>query len=261
MFYTDAMLRNEKKNSTVLIFTGLILLLLGIIGILYLVNTQQSKAPKGAYRYFEKGTITLSDLTPTLINNQPTETFDNGTTTSSTVSNFNIQEIRPFKSFIHSSNSKLENPEIPDRIEIPSIKLVAPVVISDFNVTKIEGETFGQWIAPSRFAAGWHPDSALLGEKGNTVINGHHNEFGEVFGNLVDVKIGDLIIVSSGNQKFEFVVSNRMILAERFQSTAVRLDNARWLAKTDDIRLTLVTCYPKESNTHRLIIVARPITN
>ncbi len=50
-----------------------------------------------------------------------------------------------------------------------------------------------------------------------------------------------------------------MILQERFVDVATRLDNARWLNRTDDVRLTLVTCWPKISNTHRLILVARPL--
>jgi sortase (surface protein transpeptidase) len=49
-----------------------------------------------------------------------------------------------------------------------------------------------------------------------------------------------------------------MILAEEGQEIGVRLENARWLQPSDDERLTLVTCWPQWSNTHRLIIVARP---
>jgi len=135
------------------------------------------------------------------------------------------------------------------------------VVPADYNTLMVEGETFGQWQAPSMFAAGWHPNSALLGKRGNTVINGHHNEFGEVFGRLVDVKVGDEVYVYSRGQKYSFIIANRMILPERFQPLEVRLENARWINATDDVRLTLITCWPKETNTHRLILVARPVAN
>ncbi len=165
----------------------------------------------------------------------------------------------PGQTFIHDLlHPEYEKPKIPDKIDIPAIGLTAPIIVSDYNKTKIEGETFGQWVAPSRFAAGWHPDSALLGQSGNVVVNGHHNEFGEVFGELVDLERGDFIIVYFEGEAFTYVVSNRLILAERFQEAAVRLENARWLGRTDDTRLTLVTCWPADSNTHRLIIVARP---
>lgn len=156
-------------------------------------------------------------------------------------------------------NDTLEKPAIPDHLEIPSIGLYAPVVAADFSFTEVEGSTFGQWKAPSFYAAGWHPDSALLGEVGNTVINGHHNIYGEVFGDLVDVQEGDSIFVYAGDRKYEFVVANRMILPETFMDTTTRLENAKWLAKSNDVRLTLVTCWPWDSYTHRLILVARPV--
>jgi sortase A len=50
-----------------------------------------------------------------------------------------------------------------------------------------------------------------------------------------------------------------MILPEKYQEIDVRMDNARWILPSDDERLTLVTCWPATSNTHRLIIVARPL--
>jgi len=37
------------------------------------------------------------------------------------------------------------------------------------------------------------------------------------------------------------------------------LQNARWIMASSDERLTLVTCWPAYSNTHRLILVAKPI--
>jgi len=161
--------------------------------------------------------------------------------------------------YLHSNDSSLDNPPVPDRIEIPAIKLDAPVIAADHRYTEVEGATFGQWLAPSFFAAGWHPDSALPGEAGNTVINGHHNIDGEVFADLVDVVEGDTILVHAGERSFEYVVTNRMILPETFMDAATRLENARWLGRSDDVRLTLVTCWPLESYTHRLILVAVPV--
>lgn len=152
----------------------------------------------------------------------------------------------------------LEIPLIADKIEIPAIGLVAPVVIAEFNFTDVEGETFGQWIPSSDFNAAWHPDSALLGANGNTVINGHHNDFGEVFGELIDLESGDMVYVYAKGKKYSFIIANKMILLERGQPLDIKLANATWLGKTDDVRLTLVTCWPEKSNTHRLILVARP---
>ena len=191
------------------------------------------------------------------LNFSPTETIPVSTPTVGL-----IDRNAPKVYSVHADvKDPLESPTIPDRIVIPAIDLDAPVVSADFNTLQLEGETFGQWQAPNIYAAGWHPNSALLGKRGNTVINGHHNEYGEVFGRLVDLKVGDIVEVYSRDQKFTFIIANRMILPERFQPLSVRLENARWINATDDVRLTLITCWPKQTNTHRLILVARPVAS
>lgn len=235
------------------LIAGALLLIGGLAGMLFALNTpeQPTPTPNAATQtaMYDQSLIVPARSTPTP---QSTSTAE--------VAAAEIQTLNFDKYFVHASlKSGLENPMIPDRIVIPEIGLDAQVIVADFNSTNIEGETFGQWIAPNEFAAGWQPDSALLGSAGNTVINGHHNEFGEVFGKLVDLKVGDKIYVYSKGHQYAFIIANRMILQERFVDVATRLDNARWLNRTEDVRLTLVTCWPKISNTHRLILVARPL--
>ena len=92
------------------------------------------------------------------------------------------------------------------------------------------------------------------------MYTGHNNLYGEVFGHLEDLWVGDLILVYSGDRQFAYVIVLKMILPERFQPLAVRLTNAQWIQPSHDERLTLVTCWPYESNTHRLIIVATPLS-
>jgi len=153
----------------------------------------------------------------------------------------------------------IHNAYIPDRIVIDSIKLDAPVIIAANKSIELKDQWFEQWLAPDEFAVGWHDHSAPLGITGNTVLNGHHNEFGKVFANLVYLEDGDLIQVYSGNKSFWFEVSEMMVLNEREASIEKRMENARWIGETADDRLTLVTCWPKRSNTHRLIVVAYPV--
>ena len=146
----------------------------------------------------------------------------------------------------------------PDRIVIPAIQLDAPVLPAQLAEIEYLGVRYQQWLAPDSLAAGWHTTSATLGVAGNTVLNGHHNVHGEVFGHLVDLKPGDLIWVYSGNRPFAYRVVLTTILRERWQPAAVKLANARWIQPSTDERLTLITCWPYESNTHRLVIVALP---
>ena len=147
---------------------------------------------------------------------------------------------------------------IPRHIEIPSINLDAEIGFASLRDVEIDGKTYQQWVAPADLV-GWHYESAVLGEPGNTVLNGHHNVFGEVFKELSLVEKGDQIVIQSDYGDFYYKVASVMILPERFESSEVRLQNARWIQHSEDERLTLISCWPYESNTHRVIVVAFPI--
>ncbi len=155
----------------------------------------------------------------------------------------------------------IRNAYIPDRIVIDSIHLDAPVIIASNQSVEVKDQWFEQWNAPDEFAVGWHDHSAPLGVSGNVVLNGHHNEFGKVFANLVYLKKGDLIHLYSGSKSFWYEVSTMMVLKERDASIETRMENAQWINETEDDRLTLVTCWPKRNNTHRFIVVAYPVVN
>lgn len=151
-------------------------------------------------------------------------------------------------------------PEEPVRLVIPAIGLDAPIVPAESGVVRLMGKDFELWQAPDQFAAGWHMDSARLGEPGNTVLNGHNNIYGEVFAHLEDLKPGDTIQVYGEDYVFQYRISNLMILPEKYETLDVRSTNAQWILSSNDERLTLVSCWPYNSNTHRLIVVASPIS-
>jgi LPXTG-site transpeptidase (sortase) family protein len=150
-------------------------------------------------------------------------------------------------------------PEVPARIVIESIGLDAPVVPAPVEFETLAGKEFMKWLVPAERATGWHTTSAMLGETGNTVLNGHHNAFGEVFVTLDDVVEGDIIWVESKNSRFSYQITNKIVLPEKYEELEVRMHNAQWLLPSVDERLTLISCWPYESNTHRLIVVASPI--
>jgi sortase A len=149
-------------------------------------------------------------------------------------------------------------PAVPTRIVIPMIGLDAPVTLAASQKVSIAGKVYYQWLSPDKYASGWHTSSAYPGTPGNTVLNGHHNVFGKVFEHLVDLNIGETIDLYAGDTVFHYIVVNKMIVPERDAPIEQRLENARWLARSDDERLTLITCWPADNNTHRLIIVAIP---
>lgn len=146
----------------------------------------------------------------------------------------------------------------PIRIVIPQIDLDAPVAEIGLEAISSGGETYYQWQVPNDFIAGWHNNSARLGEVGNTVLNGHHNIYGEVFRYLIDLNEGDEIILYDNKRSYKYRVTMKELLPERNQSMETRIANAQWIAPTEDERITLVTCWPYTDNSHRLVIVAEP---
>jgi LPXTG-site transpeptidase (sortase) family protein len=152
------------------------------------------------------------------------------------------------------------SPNVPERLVIDKIGLDAPVQLANSIAVNVDGKDVVQFLVPEEFAVGWHERSAPLGVIGNTVLSGHHNAYGEVFKGLVDLEVGDTIIITSGAKQFNYIIANKMILPEKDQPLSVRLENGRWILPSKDERVTLVTCWPARSNTHRLILVAVPTT-
>lgn len=148
---------------------------------------------------------------------------------------------------------------IPERLVIPSINIDAPILPVSYKEIRVDDKVYYQWLAPQEYAAGWQDSSTMLGLPGNTVLNGHHNEYGRVFKDLVTLDIGDEVSIYSGSQEFRYQVVAKLLLPERWAPLEKRFENARWIERSTDERITLITCWPADSNTHRVIIVAMPI--
>ena len=146
----------------------------------------------------------------------------------------------------------------PTRILIPSISVDAPIRDVGLSSFDLGGDIFYQWQVPHSYAVGWHHTSATLGEPGNTVLNGHHNVFGEVFRDLDEIEIGDKIIMYDNGEAYLYTVEVKEILAERGEAIETRKTNANWIKRTTDERITLVSCWPYSDNSHRIVVVAIP---
>ena len=240
--------QGHNLATLLLISAGAILLLAGVISLLPTVSAANEAAAQGAPADFGKDTLPLRPTVTPLprarqiqITPEPALLPD----TSRPVASAPVRKPTPV-------NLVGQNPS---RIVIPAIKLDAPVETVGWHT--VDGVS--QWDVPDTFAAGWLMTSAPLGKPGNTAITGHHNVGGEVFRNLVKLQPGDRITLYADDQPFYYEVASRRILKERGQSDEVRRANARWIQSTNDERVTLITCWPYTSNTHRLVIVAKPI--
>ncbi len=146
----------------------------------------------------------------------------------------------------------------PERIVIPSVGIDTPVVPVMSNPSRIGTRWFEEWDTAS-YAAGYHEGSALLGQPGNTVISGHNNIEGAVFRYLYKVEPGDLVHIYAKGFRYDYVVVDRFLLREAGVSLEQRIQNATWILPTIDERITLVSCWPEDDNTYRVIVVAKPV--
>ncbi len=146
------------------------------------------------------------------------------------------------------------------RIVAESIKLDAPVIEVGWEVVIQNSVPVNVWKVAD-YAAGWHKNSLLPGEGGNVVLSGHHNINGEVFRYIVDLEPGDIVtLIDAAGQSYAYAVEDKFIVKDKGEPEAVRRANARWIGPFNDERLTLVTCWPYNNNTHRVIVIAKPVT-
>jgi len=146
---------------------------------------------------------------------------------------------------------------LPTRLVLPSLNVDSPVVEVGWKTSVQNGQLVSEWEVAD-YAVGFLKTTALPGAPGNTVMAGHNNINGEVFKNLIDLKVGDDVFVYVDQTAYRFVVTQKLLLKEYGVPMEQRLQNAQWIAPTNDTRLTLVSCWPYTSNTYRVIIVATP---
>jgi LPXTG-site transpeptidase (sortase) family protein len=147
---------------------------------------------------------------------------------------------------------------VPDRILIDKLKvdaIIEPVGPSNKKV----GKKAVEWAAPNNKNVGWHDYSGKLGEGKNIVLNGHNNIYGGVFRKLYTLEKGDQITLGADGKETVYEVEQVIKVLERGQPLNVRLKNAEYIQPMKDDRLTLVSCWPETSNSHRIIVIARPV--
>lgn len=116
---------------------------------------------------------------------------------------------------------------------IDKIEMTAPIV----EGTKIKN---------IQYALGHFEDTALPGDNGNFAVAGHRSyTFGEYFSRLDELTAGDAINVIYGSTIYTYTVDETMV---------VEPDRTEVLDPTANATITLVTCTPKWTATHRLIV-------
>jgi sortase A len=148
---------------------------------------------------------------------------------------------------------------IPTRIMAQTINLDAPVVEMGWQAVQQGEEWVSEWNMPDNEAA-WHRNSARPGEGSNVVISGHNaSTGGHVFANLDELQLGhEITLRNDKGEDIAYYVVEKNIVRTILPSTETQTYLRESLAPTTRDRLTLITCWPGWSNTHRLIVIAEP---
>lgn len=100
-----------------------------------------------------------------------------------------------------------------------------------------------------KVSPGWIPQTSVIGELGNAVIAGHRNyKYGSQFNRLGELKEGDILSYTRGEQKLRYSITEILEVLPG--------DSAPFEPVLNQSMLTLYTCTPIRTATHRLVIRA-----
>ena len=155
--------------------------------------------------------------------------------------------------------------EVPLELQIPSLKINAPVLAVGLTAENLMDAPKGQISDPIWHKAFWYRGSSIPGEVGTATIAGHVDDpFGlpQIFAHLQDLQPGDLVIihVKDTTVDIRFIVDKIMVYSlQEFSSPAVlrQIFGAGPVAGTapqpspDGLsHLTLITCTGNFANDH-----------
>lgn len=120
------------------------------------------------------------------------------------------------------------------RIQIPAIGVDAPVV---------QGDSWEQL----KKGAAQHIGTPDPGERGNVVLSGHNDIYGEIFRDLDRLQPGDQVILFTSQRQYTYTVIDTQMV----EPTAVEV-----MSPTPDSRVTLISCHPYLVDAHRIVVTA-----
>jgi sortase A len=145
------------------------------------------------------------------------------------------EHLRPMVQSLANIPIPTAAPDQAIRIQIPAIKVDAPVV---------QGDGFEQL----KKGVGQNVGSANPGQTGNVILSAHNDVYGELFRYLDQLAAGDQVILYTQQRQFVYVVDRTAIV----EPTAVEV-----MASTGSPTVTLISCYPYLVDKKRIVVFAR----
>jgi LPXTG-site transpeptidase (sortase) family protein len=146
------------------------------------------------------------------------------------------------------------------QISIPALGVESSIIPVGWRIQfaeDLQASEF-EWDSPGA-DVGWVVTSALPDETGNIILYGHNNLYGKVFEHLADLSEGDKIQLQTGTRRWKYEVRYNLLLPIIGASEKQVETYQQYLQPTQDARLTLISCWPPLSNTHRVVVIAHRI--
>lgn len=124
-------------------------------------------------------------------------------------------------------------PRSPTRIVIRAIDVDWPI---------IEGDGWEEL----KQGIGHRVGSVNPGERGNLILSGHNDVFGEPFRNLEKLDVGGQVLVYAGQNAFRYIIKARRVVEPGDLSV---------IAASKTPIITLITCTPYRVDTQRLVLI------
>ncbi|HEX7975231.1 MAG TPA: class D sortase [Anaerolineales bacterium] len=154
-------------------------------------------------------------------------------------SQFNEAEIpaylRPMVQSFSNVALPTPGPEQAVRLQIPAIGV---------NQQVVQGDSWEQL----KKGIGQHAGTANPGEKGNVVLSGHNDVFGEFFRYLDQLKPGDVVTLYTNQRSYTYVVVDTQIVEPSQVSV---------MDSTSQPTVSLISCYPYLIDNKRIVVTAR----
>ncbi len=145
------------------------------------------------------------------------------------------EHLRPLVQSLFNAPLPTPGPAQAVRMQIPALKLDAPIV---------QGDGWEQL----KKGVGQHAGSGNPGERANLVFSAHNDIFGELFRDLDRLNPGDLVVVYTSQRAYTYIVVDTKIVTPN----AVEVMDA-----TSQPTVTLISCYPYLKDTQRIVVIAR----
>ncbi|MES9536272.1 MULTISPECIES: class E sortase [unclassified Actinomadura] len=135
----------------------------------------------------------------------------------------------------------------------------AGAVIAQIRIRRMRLKTSvrqGVGAAVLRRGVGHYPGTALPGKEGNTVLLGHRTTWLHPFNRLDRMRRGDRIVLRVGRASYVYRVRAKRVIDPRDRRALEAVPFKR-ASEPHGKYVTLITCTPKGSDRHRLVVVGK----